>query len=436
MSANRRARRSPPARARSPARKQPPGESERLFYAYGSPPPHPPLREVRRKLDVRWYRCPVGDGKLAKFMERSDGKAWVQCGGHLLLFCATAALVLYCWRERLWACVVGALFAHGTVASCFLFGCHELGHGTVFRTKWLNRAFLYAFSFLSLWDPFDYALSHTYHHRYTLYPAADRENDPQAQADPTASPLLVAQLFSLMLLGGPDRTFGRGGLLSHIYYLARAACGLGPGSESIPANEWLAAVRSDQPREVRHSMVWSRIVLLGHAAACAAPLVGGAAYAPVPLLVTTASFSFNWLRYLMGSTQHMGLPPNVPDFRKCVRTITLPPPLEFLYWRMNYHTEHHMFAGVPCYHLKALHAEVAHDMPAPRTLLGAWAEMRAVWARQRREPGYAYDTPLPSTAGRGGAALVVSTDAGGSAAEAADAASSSIGELAPEGLRG
>ncbi|MGY8902743.1 MAG: fatty acid desaturase, partial [Flavobacteriales bacterium] len=30
----------------------------------------------------------------------------------------------------------------------------------------------------------------------------------------------------------------------------------------------------------------------------------------------------------------------------------------FLYWHMNWHTEHHLYAGVPCYNLKKLHQAV------------------------------------------------------------------------------
>ena len=89
-----------------------------------------------------------------------------------------------------------------------------------------------------------------------------------------------------------------------------------------------------------------------------------------------------WL-YFVGMTQHTGLRDNVPDFRLCVRTIQLDSLTSFLYWRMERHIEHHMFAGVPCYNLKRLSLEIADDMPAPRSLLGAWREMRSVWQRQQ-----------------------------------------------------
>jgi fatty acid desaturase len=142
----------------------------------------------------------------------------------------------------------------------------------------------------------------------------------------------------------------------------------------------------------------------------------------IPLIITFFAFIGNWGVYFVGLPQHCGLRENVPDFRKSVRSMTLNPVAEFLYWRMNWHTEHHMYAGVPCYNLKKLHAELAWDMPEPRTLIGAWREMRETWKRQKVDPDYQFDTPLPPTA------KSARTDK-------PDELESSIGELAPEGLR-
>ena len=88
------------------------------------------------------------------------------------------------------------------------------------------------------------------------------------------------------------------------------------------------------------------------------------------------------------------------DFRKCTRTILLDPVSTFLYWGMNRHIEHHMYAGVPCYNLPALGAAIAADLPEPRTLWASWREMRDAWHRQQEDRGYQYDTPLPASAGR------------------------------------
>ena len=146
----------------------------------------------------------------------------------------------------------------------------------------------------------------------------------------------------------------------------------------------------------------------------------GAGQPIVAVLVSGSVFFANGLRYFVGVPMHCGLRSDVPDFRKCVRTITLDPVSQFLYWYMNWHLEHHMYAAVPCYNLEKLHRAVARDMPETRTLIGAWREMRHTWKRQRKDPGYEYDTPVPAPVAGG------REDAGPLAA--------SIGGLAPRAL--
>lgn len=377
-----------------------------------------PLSDVRKSLRVAWYRCPIDPAKLRELSKRSDLHGWLQAGGHLTLFLFTGALVYLFWSEENWLAFIIALFVHGTVASFFSGTApHELGHGTVFRTKKLNKAFLYLFSLLSWWDPFDYASSHTYHHRYTLHPEGDREN--LLPLHPAVGKTFLLQLFTVNLFTERGRTFGKGGLISTIIATVMGAFGK-VGSDDKPANEWLKALHADQPDQHRKSIWWSRILLLFHGSILAIALVSG--HWVLPLIITFSSFIANWLSYAVGLTQHCGLRENTPDFRKSVRSITLNPLVEFLYWHMNWHTEHHMFAGVPCYNLKALHREVADDMPKPRTLRGAWKEMLETWQRQQSEPGYQFDTPLPPTAKS-------------ARADAPHKLESSIGDLAPEGLK-
>lgn len=108
----------------------------------------------------------------------------------------------------------------------------------------------------------------------------------------------------------------------------------------------------------------------------------------LPIIFTLFNFTANWLAYLLGLPQHSGLQENVADFRKSMRSITLNPVFKFLYWHMNWHTEHHIYAGVPCYNLKKLHQAVKDDMPEPRSLVGAWREMLETWERQMIDPTY------------------------------------------------
>ena len=377
-----------------------------------------PLFEVRKTLRVEWYRCPIEGAKLRELSKRSDLQGWIQAGGHLALFAVTGTLVYIFWAQQIWLAFLAALWLHGTVGSFFAgVAPHELGHGTVFRTKRLNKIFLYLFSLLSWWDPFDYASSHTYHHRYTLHPEGDREN--LLPLEPTVGSTFLLQMFTINLLTQRGRVFGKGGLISTVMVTVLGAFGI-VGSPDTPINEWIRALHVDQPDEYRKSIIWSRILLAFHGSILIIAIVTGLWV--LPLIFSIFPFIANWGVYFTGLPQHCGLMENVPDFRKSVRSMTLILPLEFLYWRMNWHTEHHMYAGVPCYNLKKLHKELAWDMPAPRTLVSAWREMRAIWQRQKIEPGYQFDTPLPPTA------KSARTDT-------PDELESSIGELAPEGLK-
>ena len=169
-------------------------------------------------------------------------------------------------------------------------------------------------------------------------------------------------------------------------------------------------------------MRWSRILILFHGTVLLIAIVTGLWV--LPLIFSASVFIANWIRYFVALPQHCGLQDNVDDFRKSVRSMRLNPLFSFLYWRMEWHTEHHMYAGVPCYNLGKLYEEIADDMPEPRTLIGAWREMRMVWRKQKEDPDYQFDTPLPPTARsvRSDAPQEIELE-------------SSIGDLAPEGLR-
>ena len=377
-----------------------------------------PLSDVRKTMSVKWYRCPIESSTLRKLSRRSDLQGWFQAGGHLTLCIFTASLAYYFWDVKNWLGFVIMLFVHGTIGNFFSgVAPHELGHGTVFKTKWLNKFFMYFFSLLSWWNPFDYASSHTYHHRYTQYADGDREN--LFPLDPHLGPIFLLQIFTLNIFSKPGRTFGKGGLLSTIYLTCRSSLGL-VGSIEIPSQEWLQALHEDQPTEHRKSMWWSRLQLIFHGSVLVYSIwIGQWA---LPFLISVFAFTANWLGFFVGMTQHCGLREDVSDFRKCVRSIKLNPFVSFLYWRMNWHTEHHMYAGVPCYNLKKLSQAIAHDMPEPRTLIGAWREMLEIRRQQMRTPNYQFDTPLPASANK---ILMGNTDE----------LASSIGELAPEGLR-
>jgi len=376
----------------------------------------PPLSEVRNNLKPQWYRSKMDPDKFRKFSKKSDFKGFIQAGGHLGLFCITGLSVYLSWLISNWILFSVAIFMHGTVSSFFKgTAVHELGHGTVFETKWLNKFFLYLFSLISWWNPFDYAASHTYHHRYTLHPEGDRE--VLLPIHPSVGGTFLLQMFTFNLITQPGRTFGKGGLLSAVWLTILAAVGK-IGSCEIPANEWLQAIHSDQPEQKSASVRWSQIQLSFHIFILVLAVLSGLWV--LPFIISIPSYTSNWLSYFLGLTQHCGLRQNTIDFRKNTRSIRLPKFLEYLYWHMNWHTEHHMYAGVPCYNLRHLAKEIEKDMPEPKSLFEAWKEMLYIWQIQKNNPEYAFDTPVPNNPRN---------------SKDMPLGASSIGDLAPKALR-
>jgi len=358
------------------------------------------MKEVRKGLRIRWYRSPVEPDRLRGLTRRNDLKGLYQSMGHLILVACTGLLTYYLFSQRVWVGFAAALFLHGTVYSFLRQAGHELSHGTIFRAKWLNGFFLRIYSLLSWYNFHHYKMSHMYHHLYTLHPEGDRE--VVLPTNPSLKAVLLLQLF----------TFNVSRFVGFLKTTARESL-FGRFSD-----EWSRAIYADQERARRKAINWVRILVLFNAGIITVSIIFKLWMLPV--LTTFSLFIGNWWRYFVGLPMHAGLRDNVPDFRKCVRTIKLDPFSKFLYWRMNYHTEHHMYAAVPCYNLRKLQKAIEHDMPRPRSLIVAWREMRETWKRQQEDPLYQYDTPVPSKGTEG--------------SEKGDPLASSIGDIAPTAL--
>ena len=147
----------------------------------------------------------------------------------------------------------------------------------------------------------------------------------------------------------------------------------------------------------RRLFTFARITLLGHALIVAFCAVTG--LWQLALLATFARFWGGWLQYLCNNTQHVGLQDNVPDFRLCCRSVRLNPLVRFLYFHMNFHAEHHMYAAVPCYNLGRLRKAIERDMPPMAAgLVPAWREIIGILRMQEKDPGYQHVYALPGAA--------------------------------------
>lgn len=328
-------------------------------------------RETRR---INWYRTPVRREDMNALLHKSDAKGLAQTLGQLGLLALTSAAAWVAAGRLPAAVLILVLLVHGTIYAFLLNGFHELCHKTVFKTRWLNTFFLYLVSFISWNNPVFFWTSHQEHHKYTLHPPDDQE---------VVLPIrLTLKDFLKSAVVNPWDFWGR------LKTYTRHSRGQVQGT-------WESALFPPSNLQGRRALFnWARFHLAGHLLLLVVSIIMG--WWLLPVLVTLAPFYGGWLLFLCNNTQHIGLRDRVPDFRLCCRTIYLNPFVQFIYWNMNYHTEHHMFAAIPCYNLQRLHQLIKDDLPpCPRGLAATWKQINEIQNRQQIDPSYQYDAPLP-----------------------------------------
>ena len=351
---------------------------------------------------VDWYRIPIGRENLSALNQRSDLKGFAQTFGHLGVLACTGSAAVWAVYHWPWYAALPIFYIHGMCWAFLINGFHELVHDSVFKTRWLNALFLRVFSFLGQYNHIHFWASHTEHHKFTLHPPDDLEETlPRSH-------YLWPFIYST--------TINPRGAYYHYKGLIKLARGQISG-------QWTEHLFEGRPDVKQKAVNWARIVLIGHGLIVAVSLYMHWWF--VPVVITLAPFYGGALHYLCNSSQHVGLQDNVSDFRLCCRTIYLNPFVQFLYWHMNYHTEHHMYAGVPCYNLPKLHRLIKDDMPkCPNGLVETWRLIIATQKRQKIEPEYRYVPEVPPM--RSAKKAAVATPAEPDAAEFSMAAKESL----------
>lgn len=139
------------------------------------PPLHEFTEEVRRSGGIAWYRTPLPPGELKRLHRRSDLLAAVQTFGYFTLLAGFGAATWWSVGRLPWWGTAVLLYGYGMVSHFQVNAVHELVHGTVFRTSWLNSAWCHVFAFFGWINHEMFQASHVRHHRYTLHPPDDLE---------------------------------------------------------------------------------------------------------------------------------------------------------------------------------------------------------------------------------------------------------------------
>jgi len=318
--------------------------------------------------EADWYQCAVPRETMRSLLVRRDGPA---IRDTILWFALIigSGFATYTLRNTWWA-ILPYLFYSVLYASTSDSRWHESGHGTAFKTDWMNNALYEIASFMVMRESTVWRWSHNRHHSDTIIVGRDPEI-----AVPRP-PNIRAIILSFFNLGGYPK------YLSHILLHSFGR---------MDAAEKVFVPEMEFPAVYCRARVYVAIYAL---------VIGLSIYCRsiLPLLfVGLANLFGTWLLVVYGLTQHAGLAENVLDHRLNCRTVYMNPVHRYLYWNMNYHIEHHMFPLVPYHALPRLHEVVKDDCPkAYPSLFAAWREIVPSLLRQVKDPVYHVKRQLPT----------------------------------------
>ena len=312
-------------------------------------------------VEVAWKRPSVDRGIIQKCAKRSDLQGLLHSLGVLAILGLSGGLAYYFYSGRQWLWLAVALYVHGGL---FAFNpqTHEFSHGTVFRTGWLNRLFKRIFGLVH-WGSNGalYKMSHTYHHLYTLHRRSEGE---EVHPRPEMSEQVWHRALHFVDIGG---------LITALYDQFYSLCS--PFLRNVRRSPWQRYVFSRSKRTAQRDVYWTRgSQLLFHVAFAVLAIVIGKWFLIV-VVSLPAFYGGKWYHMMVHDTMHVGREPETDDFRLCCRTVRLDPFTSFLYWHMEWHTEHHAYAAIPRYNLRKFHRMTREHWDPPQTLFQAWREM-------------------------------------------------------------
>ena len=325
------------------------------------------LAEKNGLVAADWYAVKIDRKELKRLMRRSDGPAIRDALIWFAALLVSGAGGVYFWGT-IWCVpfflVYGVLYGSSSDSRW-----HESGHGTAFKTRWMNVALYYIASFMIFREPTIWMWSHTRHHTDTIIVGRDPEI---AAPRPPDLKTLLLNIFALVSTWKTIRSLFR-----------HAAGSLSPDEETfVPENE--------RPKVFLIARIYLAII-----AAVALTCVLTGSILPA-MLIGLPTIYGGFMTVFFGLTQHAGLAEDVLDHRLNSRTIYMNPIFRFLYLNMNYHIEHHMFPMVPYHALPQLHEAIKHDCPPPYpSTVAAYREIIPTLLRQVKDPSFYIHRELP-----------------------------------------
>ena len=318
-----------------------------------------------------WFKADIDKKKLKELSKRSDYEGWKHIIIYVISLSALGALSTFFWGS-LW-------FILFYFCYCTLWGgadaiWHECGHRTAFKTRKLNDFFYYIASFLNNFEPIRWRWSHALHHSYTA------SVDPH-DFEVDESIFSNHSLFSFFKFI-PGYYFL---ILHKSLYLEIIKHALGINTkvmnECIPDDQKLRCIISSRIFVTLWLVIIAFAILIGSL---------------LPIFLFLIPKFFISLNIVWGLTQHMGLKEDCKDHRESTRSVRLNPVFSFIYWKMEYHIEHHMFPMVPSYNLPKLYELIKDQLPKPQNLFEAYKEIIPAVIKKNKNPKYFIQVKIPN----------------------------------------
>jgi fatty acid desaturase len=312
-------------------------------------------------VDVGWKRPPIDRSIIKECSKKSNLKGLVHSLGVLAILGVSGGLSFWFFTTGQWVLMAVALYVHGAI---FAFNpqTHELAHHTVFKSKWLNEVFKRIFGVLH-WRANNalYWMSHRYHHRYTTHRQSEGEVVlPRAE---TTQDVLFQAIKVVDITGFLTAVYDQ------FYSLFR------PHMKNPRRSVWERYVFLQAKDGERTDAYWTRLSQVLFHLAFAGFAIAIGQWFLIVVVSLPAFYGGRWYHTLVHDTMHVGRTPETNDFRDCCRSVKVDPFTSFIYWHMEWHTEHHTYPGIPCYNLKKFHDLTSEHWEKPQTLVQAWKEM-------------------------------------------------------------
>jgi Na+-transporting NADH:ubiquinone oxidoreductase subunit F len=318
-------------------------------------------------VDATWHTTSIEREKLRSLMERRNGPAIRDTLLWFALLGGTGYLAHRAWGTW-W--MLPTFFVYGTLyGSVSDSRWHECGHRTAFKTAWMNDSVYFIASFMVWREAVSWRWSHIRHHSDTIIVGRDPEIAFQR---PIKARVPLKELLGLSSNPGETKKI----LLNVVGRFTADEL------DYLPESEHRKVIRTARI----YVAVWVAVVILSGAVRSVEPL----------MFVLLPSFYGKWLLVAYGITQHAGLAEDSLDHRLNSRSLRMNRLHRYLYWNMNFHTEHHMFPSVPFHALPALSEATKADFPPQYSgFREAYREIWSIYQRQKTEPKYFVDrSPL------------------------------------------